>query len=150
MNYYTNLTSEEISKIISKCSYCHLTVSNYNVPYTIPVFYEYKKEKERYIFYIKSKCYGKKIDFLKNNDTVCLEFDTKNNEYIDSVVITGNAQLQVDGEIMLIIVYSECINGRRFNKNCEKVISNNKTKNYQKEVDCELDFHYRKFKSISK
>jgi len=69
----------EIENIISKADVCRLALSFDNIPYIVPVSFGYKDNS----VFIHSAAEGKKIEILKKNNNVCLEFDT------DTEIIKG-------------------------------------------------------------
>ena len=64
---------EEISAIIKKCQVCHVAmVDQEGNPYLVPMNFGF----EEGTIYLHSSRIGKKIDILKNNPDVCIEFST--------------------------------------------------------------------------
>lgn len=64
---------EEIERIINKCEVCSVAMVDLdNRPYVIPMNFGYKKD----CIYLHSSQTGKKIDILKNNNSVCVSFST--------------------------------------------------------------------------
>lgn len=92
----------EIETIINKCDICHIAMSDSKgIPYLIPFNFGYKKE----VLYFHSHKEGKKMDILKQNPNVCINFTTdhelfKQNEKVAcsygmryrSVLINGKAE----------------------------------------------------------
>ncbi len=63
---------QEIDNIIESTNVCRIAFANNNIPYVVPISFGYDG-KSIYIHTAKS---GKKIDFVKNNNLICFEFDT--------------------------------------------------------------------------
>ncbi|NQV03659.1 MAG: pyridoxamine 5'-phosphate oxidase family protein [Bacteroidia bacterium] len=63
----------EITKIISRCQVCHVAmVDPEGNPYLVPMNFGFADD----VIYLHSAQEGKKIDCLKNNPTVCINFTT--------------------------------------------------------------------------
>lgn len=62
---------EEIDQIIKKSDVCRLAFAKDNIPYLVPVSFGYDGES----LFIHTAKTGKKIDFIKENNRVCFEFD---------------------------------------------------------------------------
>jgi uncharacterized protein len=64
---------KEIVEIISKCLVCHVAmVDPEGLPYVVPMNFGF----EEGVIYLHSSQKGKKIDSLRNNPRVCIEFST--------------------------------------------------------------------------
>ncbi|MHA1680507.1 MAG: pyridoxamine 5'-phosphate oxidase family protein [Promethearchaeota archaeon] len=61
----------EVEAILKECRVCRLAMSKDNQPYVIPVNYGY----ENMVIFIHTGKEGMKMDFLKENDKVCIEVD---------------------------------------------------------------------------
>ena len=62
-------------RIIEKCKYCRIGLSENNYPYIVPLNYGYSYEKEKLTLFFHSAIEGKKIDIIKNNNKACFEID---------------------------------------------------------------------------
>lgn len=62
---------KEIESIINKSNVCRIALSENNSPYIVPVCFGYKKN----FLYFHSANEGKKIDIIKKNNNICVEFD---------------------------------------------------------------------------
>jgi len=60
-----------MDEIIRSSNVCRVAMSKDNVPYVIPMCFGY----ENNTIYLHGAVKGKKIDILKSNPTVCIEFD---------------------------------------------------------------------------
>ena len=60
-----------IESIIARATVCHVGLCDGGVPYVVPVCYGYEDN----CLYVHSAPEGRKIDALKRNNTVCVEFD---------------------------------------------------------------------------
>ena len=64
---------EELYSIIKKCQVCHVSmVDPDGNPYVIPMNFGFDQD----VVYLHSSRKGKKIDILKNNPNVCINFTT--------------------------------------------------------------------------
>ena len=61
----------EIESIINKSNVCRIALSEDNSPYIVPVCFGYKDN----CLYFHSANSGKKIEIIKNNNSICFEFD---------------------------------------------------------------------------
>jgi nitroimidazol reductase NimA-like FMN-containing flavoprotein (pyridoxamine 5'-phosphate oxidase superfamily) len=61
----------EIDNIIRQCRVCHLGLSDCDEPYIVPLCFGYDGEA----LYFHSALEGRKIDILRKNNRVCVEFD---------------------------------------------------------------------------
>ena len=66
---------EDKIKIIEKCKFCRVGLSENNYPYIIPLNYGYSYENNKLTLYFHSAREGKKIDIIKNNRHACFEID---------------------------------------------------------------------------
>ena len=66
----TDLT--EIEAIIGRCRYCRLGLCHDNRPYIVPMSFGYRNQS----VYFHSAGEGRKLDILRKNPLVCVEFDT--------------------------------------------------------------------------
>lgn len=62
----------KIEEIINKAKICRIAFSTDDMPYIVPLNYGYGNK----IVYFHSACGGKKLDMIKKNPNVCLQFDT--------------------------------------------------------------------------
>ena len=62
----------EIDRIITKSDVCRLAFAKDNVPYITPVSFGYDGKS----IFIHTAKTGRKIEFIKENNLVCFEFDT--------------------------------------------------------------------------
>jgi nitroimidazol reductase NimA-like FMN-containing flavoprotein (pyridoxamine 5'-phosphate oxidase superfamily) len=69
-----------IESIIRRSLVCRLAVSNDNQPYVVPLCFGY----EDGTLYFHCAREGMKLDFLRANEAVCVEFD------IDQEIVTGS------------------------------------------------------------
>jgi nitroimidazol reductase NimA-like FMN-containing flavoprotein (pyridoxamine 5'-phosphate oxidase superfamily) len=63
--------TEVIDDIICRSTCCRLALSETNQPYIVPVCFGYRNRT----LYVHSAREGKKIDILRKNKNVCVEFD---------------------------------------------------------------------------
>jgi uncharacterized protein len=65
---------EEMEKIINEAQVCYLGMSDQDKPYVLPMNFAY----ESGTFYLHAAPEGHKLDILKANPNVCLNFNTGN------------------------------------------------------------------------
>lgn len=65
----------EIDNIIRQCRVCHLGLSDGGEPYIVPLCFGYDGEA----LYFHSATEGRKIDIIRKNNRVCVEFDIPGN-----------------------------------------------------------------------
>ena len=64
---------KELAGIIDRCQFCHLSmVGPEGEPYVIPMNFGFRDD----VIYLHGAKHGKKIDILKNNPAVCINFTT--------------------------------------------------------------------------
>lgn len=91
-------STEEIEAIIKQSNVCRLGLCDGDTPYVVPLNFGYEDGK----FYFHSAAAGRKVDLLKANPKVCLEFDMDLGMITDekacnwgirykSVIVTGRA-----------------------------------------------------------
>jgi nitroimidazol reductase NimA-like FMN-containing flavoprotein (pyridoxamine 5'-phosphate oxidase superfamily) len=70
---------QEVDQIISGTDVCRIAFADNNTPYIVPVSFGYDGEN---IFIHTAKA-GRKIDFIKKNNTICFEFEADVNTIDD-------------------------------------------------------------------
>ncbi|MCP4634315.1 MAG: pyridoxamine 5'-phosphate oxidase family protein [candidate division Zixibacteria bacterium] len=94
---------DEIEEVIGRCSICRLAFCDDDIPYIVPVNFGYKDR----VLYFHSAPEGRKIDIIRKNNNICIEFDIdtelifddipcKNSIKYRSVIATGKAYLIED------------------------------------------------------
>jgi hypothetical protein len=63
--------TELIEAVIQRCVVCRIGLSDNGIPYVVPVCFGYR---DRTVF-IHCAAEGRKIDIIRRNDEVCVEFD---------------------------------------------------------------------------
>ncbi|MDP4094222.1 MAG: pyridoxamine 5'-phosphate oxidase family protein [Bacillota bacterium] len=63
----------EIENIIEKCKVCHLAMVDKGLPYVVPLNFGYDIEGNTLTLYFHSAKAGRKIDILRENNSVCFE-----------------------------------------------------------------------------
>lgn len=64
-------SSEEVEAVIRQSNVCRLGLCDGDTPYVVPLNFGYEDGK----FYFHSAAEGRKVELLKANPKVCLEFD---------------------------------------------------------------------------
>jgi len=64
---------KELTEIIRRCQFCHLSMVDLNgLPYVIPMNFGFNDDT----IYLHGSQHGKKIDILRRNPKVCINFTT--------------------------------------------------------------------------
>jgi len=87
------LSHDEIERFLKEHSYGRLGLAFQNEPYVIPIAYGYEQGK----IYFHSAEQGKKLDFIRKNDSVCFELDEWQKGWA-SVICYGRVALRDDLE----------------------------------------------------
>ncbi|OCN00997.1 hypothetical protein A7X67_00220 [Clostridium sp. W14A] len=69
------LELNEIIKIIDRCDVCHIGMTDKGLPYVVPMSFGYAVLENRATFYFHCAGEGRKIDLLRKDPRVCLQFD---------------------------------------------------------------------------
>lgn len=122
---YRELSESQNEEVIRKSLYCRLSVSKGKFPYTIPMYYHFERTDDAYLFFLESSIVGHKMNAIRRNERVCLEFESIRNYRISSVVARGIVQSVSTQDIMsgivTIVIRSLKISGRQYRlrrKNC--------------------------------
>ena len=67
--------NEAIMQIISRCQVCRLAMCRDNVPYIVPLNFGAELEEGKITLYFHGAREGKKLDVIRENPQVCVEFD---------------------------------------------------------------------------
>lgn len=82
------LTAEECESLLQKAALARLACALDNQPYVIPIYVAYDKGS----LYALSTL-GQKIEWMRANSKVCLQFDEiQSNEHWNSVIVSGQYQ----------------------------------------------------------
>ena len=65
----------EIMEILSRCQVCRLGMCQKGMPYVVPLNVGVEREGERLVLYFHGAREGKKLDIIRENPQVCVEFD---------------------------------------------------------------------------
>ena len=66
---------DRIIEILRKCDTCRIGMIDQDRPYVVPMSFGFTNNNNVFEVYFHGACEGKKIDILKENPSVCLEFD---------------------------------------------------------------------------
>lgn len=75
----------ELEDMIKQCKTCHVAMVDDGRPYIVPLNFGYKFFGESLFLYFHSAKEGKKIDILRQNNSVCFEM-TCEGSFIDSAI----------------------------------------------------------------
>lgn len=107
------MNSDEILGLIKVCNMCVLGITENNVPYIVPVNYKSEFRDQTLLIKIKSKNYGMKVRYMKNNNNVCVHFQRKTKNIIESITGFGNACIDKNKEANINIIIKK-ISGRKY------------------------------------
>ena len=65
----------EIMKILSQCQVCHLGMWREGQPYVVPLNFGMEAENGELTLYFHGAKEGQKLDFIRENPQVCVQFD---------------------------------------------------------------------------
>ena len=65
----------EIMEILSRCQVCRLGMCQKGMTYVVPLNFGVEREGERLVLYFHGAREGKKLDIIRENPQVCVEFD---------------------------------------------------------------------------
>jgi len=85
----------EIEAIIQRSQVCRLGMSDHGTPYIVPLCFGYRDRT----LYFHSAREGKKIDILRGNDRVCVEFD------LDGELVTAAEACKFDMKFRSVVAF---------------------------------------------
>lgn len=111
---YDNLTDDGIIQTLNNGNVCILSVAKGNIPYCVPMYYTYELKDN--IIYIKLKLSSssKQLEYVKNNSNVCLLFDSKIYDTLNTVIIKGEAKLIEDDSSKMLVIKAKEVTGRSY------------------------------------
>lgn len=66
---------KEIIRIIDRCDVCHMGLAGGGFPYVVPLSFGYDVGESSVAFYFHCASEGRKINVIRENPNVCLQFD---------------------------------------------------------------------------
>lgn len=121
-NYiYQKMDENSINEIISKCNICILGTTDYNHPYLVPMYFEYEYNNNNIYFILESKCSGRKIKNIINNEEVCIFIQYNDTDSYKSIIASGKANIKElrkpeKSNMVCIKIFIEDIEGRIYYK----------------------------------
>jgi len=94
---------DEKLKIIAKCKFCRLGLSENNIPYIVPLNYGFSHDDGKLNLYFHSAKEGKKLDIIQKNNKACFEIDC------DTKLIEGELPCDYGYEFTSIIGFGKII-----------------------------------------
>lgn len=100
---------DEIVRIVNRCDVCHMGLAEKGCPYVVPMSFGFSVRNGGITFYFHCASEGRKIDMIRKNPKVCLQFDCGHRlitgdkacdcstEY-ESVIASGTAGFVMDRE----------------------------------------------------
>ena len=127
MCQYKHLDSEGIFEVLKKAPNCVLSVAQNNQPYSVPINYQWKFEEGRLWFLIPSSEVGKKMNIIKGNRKVCLQFQHMEENFVETVVANGMViriekdENEAENGLVFIEILATSVSGRSYtiNNNAE-------------------------------
>ena len=124
---YKPLDSEGIFEVLKKAPNCVLSVAQNNQPYSVPINYQWKFEEGRLWFLIPSSEVGKKMNIIKGNRKVCLQFQHMEENFVETVVANGMViriekdENEAENGLVFIEILATSVSGRSYtiNNNAE-------------------------------
>lgn len=103
---------EELEAIIKRCKVCHVGMVDVNRPYVLAFNFGYEDQT----IWLHCAKEGRKLDVLKRNNNVCVEFDTDHRLFArhDHVACSWRMAYRsviVDGEAVFVDDYDEKMKG---------------------------------------
>ena len=97
----------EIAAVIGKCDTCRIGMTDGVLPYVVPMNFGFEAKDGSVTFYLHCAGEGRKIDIIKKNPEVCLEFDCGHrlitgdtacaySMEFESVIASGRAEFLTD------------------------------------------------------
>lgn len=120
-NYiYQKMDENNINDVLNKCNICILGTSDCKFPYIVPMYFEYEYNNDNY-FILESKCSGRKIKNIINNNHVCIFVQYNDNDSYKSIIASGSAVIkelnnQEKSNMVCIKIFIEEIEGRIYYK----------------------------------
>jgi len=101
--------TSKIQEILDQCDVCRIGMLDGDRPYVVPMSFGYHYNNGIFEFYFHGNNAGKKVELLKQSNTVCLEFDTNceivggenacsYSTFYQSVIAYGKPVFFADGE----------------------------------------------------
>lgn len=125
---YRYLSCNEISYLLDNASYCLLGLSlndendpDDNQPYVIPMCYCYSECNGLYTFILYTYNEGMKWQYLESNPKICLEFNWRNQNGVNSVIALGTAEIndadncvRSGKQLKSIVLRTRNVTGRKY------------------------------------
>ena len=90
---YRKLEDGEMDSLLAKAELCRMAMAAEGQPYLLPVAVQTQKDGDgEYVFRIQSPIYGMKMEYLRENRRVALEFERHDADGVESVVVFGIAR----------------------------------------------------------
>lgn len=111
---YENLTNDGIIETLNNGNVCVLSVSKKNIPYSIPMYYNYEVKDDVIYIKLRPKKDSKQLEYVKNNPNVCLLFDDKSYDTFNTVIIKGEAKVIDESSEEIIVIKAKEVTGRSY------------------------------------
>lgn len=113
---------EKLEEIIKRCKICHVGMVDGNWPYVLAFNFGYEDQT----VWLHSAKEGRKLDVLRKNNNVCVEFDTDHRLFARHEEVAcswrmGYRSVIIEGEAVFVEDYDEKVKGLNiFMKNYSK------------------------------
>lgn len=91
---YEEMTRCQIVDMLSRGKTCVLSLCDCNQPYAVYMFYKLDCFCDNILIKMKSKSCGKKMEILRDNNKVCLNFQRQILGCVETVIIIGKAKIE--------------------------------------------------------
>jgi len=92
---------ERFEEILKNCDVCRLGMVDEGRAYVVPMSFGFTQREGMFECYFHGAPAGKKIDLLKKNSTVCLEFDT------NAAIVEGKTACSFTSTFQSVIAYGK-------------------------------------------
>lgn len=115
MQNYEEMTQGQIISFLNNENVCVLSISEENQPHTMPMFYSFSYENEKFTFYFKNLNSSQKTEWIKNNNKVCIQLYSQSWTSTESIIALGSAEMiEEENNTNNIKVDIHEISGRRY------------------------------------
>lgn len=90
---YKEMTKTQMFEMLSLARITRLCVAENGQPYAVPMAFRMKVRGQSILFCLYSRAGGQKMQCIKQNSKVCLEFDWSTENGVMSIVVTGKAKI---------------------------------------------------------
>lgn len=89
----------EIMGILGRCDVCHFGLADGDIPYVVPMSFGFGTDGDTVTFYFHCASEGRKVDLIRRNPEVCLQFDCGHR------LVTGESACDCSTEYESVIAF---------------------------------------------